>query len=58
MNLESKIIKPKLGLWELSRQLGSVIRRVKSLAIPETAFTVLKSFMRKITSLHFVTLSA
>ena len=24
MNLETKIIKPKLGLLELSRQLGSV----------------------------------
>ena len=29
MNLEAKIIKPKLGLLELSRQLGSVIQACK-----------------------------
>lgn len=29
MNLEAKIIKPKLGLWELSRQLGSVTQACK-----------------------------
>ena len=29
MNLEAKIIKPKLGLLELSRQLGSVTQACK-----------------------------
>ena len=29
MNLETKIIKPKLGLLELSRQLGSVTQACK-----------------------------
>ena len=55
MNLEAKIIKPKLGLLELSRQNN---KRVKSLATPETVFTVSKSFMRKVVSLLFVILSA
>ena len=58
MNLEAKIMNPKLGLLELSRQLGCVTQRVKSLAIPETVFTVSKSFMRKAANLHFVILSA
>ena len=30
MNLEAKIIKPKLGLLELSRQLGSVTQACKA----------------------------
>ena len=58
MNLETKIIKPKLGLLELSRQLGSVHKHVKSLATPETVFTVSKSFMKKEVSLRFAILSA
>ena len=43
MNLEAKIIKPKLGLLELSRRLGSGHKRVKSLAIPKTVLPFQKA---------------
>lgn len=33
-------MKPKQGLLELSRQRGNVTACVKSLAIPETVFTI------------------
>ena len=38
MNLEAKIIKPKLGLLELSRQLGSVTQACKAFVSYERLF--------------------
>lgn len=38
MNLESKIIKPKLGLLELSRQLGSVTQACKVFGYSRDSF--------------------
>ena len=38
MNLEAKIIKPKLGLWELSRQLGSVTQACKVFGYSRDSF--------------------
>ena len=58
MNLEGKIIKPKLGLLELSRQLGSVTQACKVFGYSRDSFTVSKSFMRKVANLHFAILSA
>ena len=53
MNTEEKIIKPKLGLLALARQLGSVYielvemyhKRVKLWDIAGIVFTVLNNFM-------------
>jgi len=47
MNTEEKIIKPKLGLLELAKQLGNVSQACKVMATVGTAFTVLKSSMNK-----------
>ena len=38
MNLEAKIIKPKLGLLELSRQLGSVTQACKVFGYSRDSF--------------------
>ena len=38
MNLEGKIIKPKLGLLELSRQLGSVTQACKVFGYSRDSF--------------------
>ena len=58
MNLDAKIIKPKQGLLELSRQLGSVTQACKVFGYSRDSFYRFKSFMRKVANLHFVILSA
>ena len=66
MNLETKIIKPKLGLLELSRQLGSVTQACKVFGYSRDSFYRFKklyeegakSFMKKEVSLRFAILSA
>ena len=45
-NIEQKIIKPKLGLLELAKQLGSVSQACKTMGYSRIAFTVLNACMR------------
>ncbi len=52
-NLEAKIIKPKLGLLELSHQLGRVTQACKVFGYSRDSFYRFKSFMRMEANLHF-----
>ena len=54
-NIEHKIIKPKLGVLELAKQLGSVSQACKTMD-SETVFTALKSFMRMAAKKRYVRL--
>ena len=47
MNLNQKIIKPKIGLLELAKSLGSVSSACKTNAIHEIAITGSKSYLKQ-----------
>ena len=45
MTKEQKIIRAKVGLLELAKQLGNVSQACKMMGTAATAFTVSRSFM-------------
>jgi len=51
MNTEQKIIKNKVGLLELAKQLGNVLRVCKILVTHGTVFIASKSYMIKVVNL-------
>ncbi|KJV91129.1 putative transposase [Rickettsia bellii str. RML Mogi] len=52
MNLNQKIIKPKLGLLELAKSLGSIHQHVKRWDIVEIVITDLKNCMKLVEKRH------
>ena len=47
MTVEQKIIRNKVGLLQLAKQLGACPKHARSSGIQEIAFTDSKSFMRR-----------
>ena len=51
--LTQKVIKPKLGLLELAKQLGNVSQGCKVMAVAEIHFIVSLNFMNLVVKLHY-----
>ena len=57
MNLNHKIIKPKIGLLELAKSLGSIYQHVKLWVTVETVIIGLKSCMQLEEKKHYMRLA-
>ena len=58
MHLNQKIIKPKIGLLELAKSLGSISSACKAMDIVETVITDLKNCMKLVAKKRYMKLVA
>lgn len=54
MNLETKVIKNKVGLLNLAKELGNVSQACKVLGYVVIVFTVIKSYMMQVETWLYV----